>query len=43
MRPGFRGNNKGRDDVQSMLGDVQEKNNAVCWEPRQLHLRDEVI
>lgn len=41
--PGFTGNDKGRDDVQSTLRNVQEKNSTVWWEPRQSHLRDEVI
>lgn len=41
--PGFTGNDKGRDDVQSMLRNVQEKNSTVWWEPRQFHLGDEVI
>lgn len=40
--PGLTGNDKGRDDTQSVLRNVQERNDSAWREPRQFHLCDEV-
>lgn len=35
MCPGSGSDDRGRDDVQSVFGNVREKNSAVGWEPRR--------
>lgn len=43
MCSGFGGNDKGRNDVQRMFRNVQEKNSGLWREPRQLHFCGEVM
>lgn len=35
MCPGSGSDDRGRDDAQSVFGNVREKNSAVGWEPRR--------